>query len=525
MKHKIGCFNYPTSLKPTVPNVFFSLLLTCSLAACSGSDSSDDVVIANISPTVDAGTEQTVVEDSAVTLTGTATDTDGSIASYQWSQSSGTAVTLSTDTSATTSFTSPLVSSDETLTFTLTATDNDGATSSDTISVLITDVTATNTAPIADAGSDQAVFLSSTIELTGAQSTDAEGDALTYVWSINTLPNGSVAFLLNESSVSPSFTADVVGNYIVDLTVNDGVMSSESDSVEITVSDITAGSTDGILCDYNYNEFNDSASVSYTSSAVWNCTDGVRGLVANGIPDHEVGEFPNSGNPNTISEQDVSASYTLEPIETETATTLGGPTGPAGYVLNGVKIDASTAGSCDDSGDDCSLIDNSGSWSIEALGHTSFDFGTDDNNAHVQPGGTYHYHGMPEGFVTKQGGNDTKMTIIGWAADGFPIYARYGYSVASDNTSELKSMTGSYQLKSNVSSSRPSTEVYSLGTFAQDWEYVAGLGDLDECNGRVGVTPEFPDGIYHYYATDTYPYFQRCVTGEVEATGGMPPRP
>jgi hypothetical protein len=40
-----------------------------------------------------------------------------------------------------------------------------------------------------------------------------------------------------------------------------------------------------------------------------------------------------------------------------------------------------------------------------------------------------------------------------------------------------------------------------------------GSGDLDECNGRMGVTPEFPDGIYHYYATDSYPFFQRCVKG------------
>ena len=54
---------------------------------------------------------------------------------------------------------------------------------------------------------------------------------------------------------------------------------------------------------------------------------------------------------------------------------------------------------------------------------------------------------------------------------------------------------------------------YALGTFSQDYEYVAGLGDLDECNGRTGVTPEFPAGIYHYFATDTYPYLQRCVKG------------
>ena len=52
-----------------------------------------------------------------------------------------------------------------------------------------------------------------------------------------------------------------------------------------------------------------------------------------------------------------------------------------------------------------------------------------------------------------------------------------------------------------------------MGTFVQDWEYVAGLGDLDECNGRTGVTPEFPGGIYHYTVTDTYPFIQRCVKG------------
>ena len=57
---------------------------------------------------------------------------------------------------------------------------------------------------------------------------------------------------------------------------------------------------------------------------------------------------------------------------------------------------------------------------------------------------------MPEGFITKQGGGSTKMTLIGWAADGFPIYARYGYSTANNASSALKSMKGSYQLVSTV---------------------------------------------------------------------------
>ena len=69
-----------------------------------------------------------------------------------------------------------------------------------------------------------------------------------------------------------------------------------------------------------------------------------------------------------------------------------------------------------------------------------------------------------------------------------------------------------------------------MGTFLQDYEYVAGSGDLDECNGRTGVTPEFPKGIYHYVVTDTWPYVHRCVKGTVTAgatgggaAGGMPP--
>lgn len=309
--------------------------------------------------------------------------------------------------------------------------------------------------------------------------------------------------------------ADTIGTYSFQLVVDDGISSSNIDTLEVNVSAQVSGSTDGILCDYQYSEFNDSASVQLLSRSQWGCVNGNRELSANGVPDHPVGTFPNAGNPNTISALTVSAEYSLTPVQTTTVTTLGGPRGSTGYVLNGVKIDAGTAGSCDNSGANCSLIDHSGSWSIEALGQTNFDFGTDDNNAHVQPTGDYHYHGMPEGFVTSQGGNSSSITIIGWAADGFPIYARYGYSEANNSASSIVAMTGSYQLVTTVSTSRPDISVYAMGTFAQDWEYVANSGDLDECNGRYGVTPEFPDGIYHYYATDTYPYFQRCVKGEV----------
>ncbi len=284
---------------------------------------------------------------------------------------------------------------------------------------------------------------------------------------------------------------------------------------------ITAN-TDGVVCSYTDSTPNNQESLTLTSTSSWTCADGERILEANGVPDHDVGAFPNPGNPSEIEEQSVSASMTLTPTETGEVTTLGGPSGATGYVLNGIKIDASTGGTCDDSGDNCSLNGNVGSWNLEALNQSSFDFGTDDNNAHVQPGGVYHYHGMPEGFIEKQGGNSSTMTLIGWAADGFPIYARYGYSDPMDSTSPIRAVTGSYQFVTDISESRPSVELYALGTFSQDYEYINGSGDLDECNGRFGVTPEFPEGIYHYYATDTYPFFQRCVTGLVENAGGGP---
>jgi hypothetical protein len=276
----------------------------------------------------------------------------------------------------------------------------------------------------------------------------------------------------------------------------------------------TGTSTAGVLCDYRSSVFNSSPSVNATATAAWSCSSTRRSLVANGLPDHPVGSFPNDGNPNTISAQSIAVSGPLAPALTRTATELGGPRGDTGFILNGVKIDPGTGGSCDNSGGNCTQLGNAGPWRMEALGQASFNFGVDGNNAHVQPGGVYHYHGMPEGFIAKLGKGQA-MTLIGWAADGFPIYARYGYSVATDASSALKIMQGSYRLKTTPDADRPATSLYAMGTFVQDYAYVAGSGDLDECNGRSGVTPEFPKGIYHYYATDTYPYLQRCVKGQL----------
>lgn len=291
----------------------------------------------------------------------------------------------------------------------------------------------------------------------------------------------------------------------------------------------TGTSTATILVNIDEEIYNNDESVLAYSKYSWSSDGTNRILNGNGIPNHEVGTFPNSNNPNSISEQNVSKSFTLCPsIIYEGGLEVVGPAMDIAYALNSVKFDPATAGRCNDAGE-CSLARGDGNWNIEALGHETFDFGDDMNHAHVQPNGAYHYHGMPELLIDFLG-NSNGMTLIGWASDGFPVYARYGYADPEDSQSQLKALTTSYRLKSQPDENRPNTltailggpnatnninKPIPMGAFTQDYEYVEGLGDLDECNGIFGVTPEFPDGIYYYVVTDDFPFFTRCLKGNI----------
>ena len=288
-------------------------------------------------------------------------------------------------------------------------------------------------------------------------------------------------------------------------------------------------STVGVLTDINEEIYNNDESVNAYSIFSWTSDEINRILTGNGIPNHEVGTFPNANNPNTISEQNVSETFTLCPeLVSETGEPAGGPAGAIAYAINSVKFDPATAGRCNDDGE-CSLAQGQGNWSIEALGHETFDFGDDMNHAHVQPTGEYHYHGMPELLIDLLG-DEQGMTLVGWASDGFPVYARYGYSDPNDLTSELISLQPSWKLKENPDDGRPDILTalgntspnipIPMGAFTEDFEYEDGYGDLDECNGRIGVTPEFPGGIYYYMVTDEFPFFSRCLKGDFTAGGG-----
>jgi len=233
-----------------------------------------------------------------------------------------------------------------------------------------------------------------------------------------------------------------------------------------------------------------------------------RSVEANALPDHETGEFPNSGNPNTISAQDLSYEYPLVPTYTGDQTPVRTP----GVAVNGVKFEPATA--------ETVTCGSGETLRVEAL-QDIYDLGLDFNNAHVQPTGEYHYHGASELLADAYSTGDD-LVHVGFAADGYLMY--YSLSGAYDSgyalTEESRSGTncvGSGALQ-NVSVEIDGTT--PDGTYTSDWMWTEAAGDLDECNG-IDI-----DGTYAYIVTDTYPFVGRCLNGEASADaapGGPPP--
>ncbi|MEV0963337.1 YHYH protein [Streptomyces sp. NPDC049910] len=243
-----------------------------------------------------------------------------------------------------------------------------------------------------------------------------------------------------------------------------------------------------------------------------------RSIRANGLPNHATGDFPNPGNPNTISAQSYAFELPLYGTKAKEFTPLALPQ-PFGIAINGVPFDPLAA--------EWYQNNPRSGWTVEAIG-PSGTLGLDANNAHVQPTGAYHYHGMPTGLtgVLK---STAHSPLLGWAGDGFPVYARYGYTDPRDPDSGITDLTSSYRLRSGTRGSGPGGS-YD-GTYTEDFEFVEGHGLLDQANGRFAVTPEYPDGTYHYVLTTAFPFVPRYFAGTVadsfvkEGGGGQGPRP
>ena len=312
-----------------------------------------------------------------------------------------------------------------------------------------------------------------------------------------------------------------------------------------------------------------------TSQSSLACTGSERTITGNAIPDHQASEFFTngltgytaspyfSGNPNSIGAKAVSKTVALsgtisslyskgaKGFDTEACYTYTSASEPSSnsnnkwttgakvwssgairctwiayfaYLNNSVKVEVGTAETYTSSGT---------TYKVSAK-NIYQDVGLDPSNAHNQPSmsagstakyGYYHLHGMPEGHIARLGKGNSTMTLIGFAVDGFPIYARYGYTNPDSITGGMTVMKSNYRLRTPGEltaagySNRPSASIAPYGTFEQDWVFDAtsnasSKGQLDACNGRYGVTPESPTtSVYHYFITDSYPFVPRCVFG------------
>ena len=209
------------------------VLLTIGGAGCGGGGGGDSSAPPNQRPTANAGADQTVDPQAVVTLAGAGNDADGTVASYAWTQISGSPnVTLAAADQPTASFTAPAVAATEVFGFRLTVTDDAGATATDDVSITV----AVNIAPTANAGVDQTVEQDTLVTLTGAASADPDGSVASYAW---TQVVGPAVTLSSATDAVVTFTAPVAAAaplvaFELVVTDDDGAMSAP-DRVDINV--------------------------------------------------------------------------------------------------------------------------------------------------------------------------------------------------------------------------------------------------------------------------------------------------
>lgn len=189
-----------------------------------------------VAPVAKAGTAQSVVVGTTVTLdASTSSAAAGKALTYAWtliSKPVGSATTLALPTTAKPTFVTDVAGS-----YIASVIVNDGTTSSSAVAVTIT-ASVANAAPVANAGVAQNVVAGTVVALDGSASSDANGDSLTYAWTLTSKPTGSTALISSATSVKPSFTADIAGNYVATLVVNDGKVNSSPLTVTISAADV-----------------------------------------------------------------------------------------------------------------------------------------------------------------------------------------------------------------------------------------------------------------------------------------------
>ncbi len=194
------------------------------------SASSDETVVTNRAPVASAA-DQSVTGPATVTLDGSAsTDPDGDAITYQWTQISGSTVTLANSTKAKATFSVPAVTSNQTLAFRLTVTDAKGLSNAVDVQVL-NKAPKANQAPVVNPMANVTLEAGQTYAL-NAQAADPDGDALTYTWSVPADMNATGTDTANISITAPEVSAE--STYTLSVIVSDGKTSVQS-NVQVTV--------------------------------------------------------------------------------------------------------------------------------------------------------------------------------------------------------------------------------------------------------------------------------------------------
>jgi hypothetical protein len=220
-----------TGVRPT----FTAAVTGVYTAALTVSDglalSATDQVRIQVSP-VNAPPVAVITGSTSVTVGGlvsvsglSSTDGNGDVLTYKWSLLSkpmlaSGATANSVAVLSSTTLVNPTFTADVAGVYVVGLVVNDGKVNSDTVTVAVT-ASALNLPPVANAGPEQVVAVAAVVTLNGSGSTDANGDTLSYQWTLTTRPNTSVAALVSPTTARPTFTADVAGFYVATLTVSD----------------------------------------------------------------------------------------------------------------------------------------------------------------------------------------------------------------------------------------------------------------------------------------------------------------
>ena len=218
-----------------VLRTLLTLILVASLGACGGGGGGGGPA-PNSAPVANAGPAQSVIVGAVVTLNGgSSSDANNDTLSYVWTLASRPAGSSAVVSGAST--VSPTFTADRPGSYVVSLVVNDGQVNSTTAAVTVT-VTAPNIAPVANAGPAQAVIAGAVVTLNGSGSSDANGDTLTYAWTLTSRPTGSSAVLSGASTTGPTFTADRSGSYVVSLVVSDGQANSTAAAITVTATNI-----------------------------------------------------------------------------------------------------------------------------------------------------------------------------------------------------------------------------------------------------------------------------------------------